>query len=107
MSTANDTTSIHIIYMSPPHAGYDNKWPVPQVLHLSVRHGLGWPMGHGLGRQWVWGGLEFFRKEWALDGPGLEFGNCVNNAAGEIIYIKPNLIVLLHTREKTPSFNHN
>ena len=34
MSMANDTTSIHIIYMSPPHAGYDNKWPVPRVVHL-------------------------------------------------------------------------
>ena len=31
------------------------------------------PMGHGLGRQWVWAGLEFLRNEGALDGPGLEF----------------------------------
>ena len=34
MSTANDTTSVHIIYMPPPHAGYDNKRPVPRVVHL-------------------------------------------------------------------------
>ena len=47
----------------------------------------------------VWAGLEFFRNEWALDGPGLEFRNCMNNAAGKIIYIKPNLIVLLNTVE--------
>ena len=42
-------------------------------------------MGHGLGRQWVWAGPGIVRNEWALDGPGLEFGNCMKNAAGEII----------------------
>ena len=34
VSMANNTTSIHIVHMSPPHAGYDNKWPVPRVVHL-------------------------------------------------------------------------
>ena len=51
----------------------------------------GLPMG--------WAGLEFVRNEWALDGPGLEFLNCMNNAAGEIIYIKSNFIVLFNTVE--------
>ena len=30
-------------------------------------------MGHGLGRQWVWAGLEFLVNELDFDGPGLEF----------------------------------
>ena len=65
----------------------------------SVRHGLGRPMGHGLGRQWVRAGLKFLRNEWALDGPGLEFWNFMNNAAGEIIYIKSTFILLCNTGE--------
>ena len=69
-------------------------------VHSSVRHGLGRPMAHGLGHQWVWAGLEFLRHEWALDGPGLEFWNCMNNAVGEIIHIKSNFIVLFNTVNK-------
>ena len=39
----------------------------------SARHGLGRPMGYGLGYQLVWAGPEIVGSECALDGPGLEF----------------------------------
>ena len=40
------------IEQPPPGEGYP----------CSVRHGLGRPMGRGLGRKWVWAGLDFLKK---------------------------------------------
>ena len=62
---------------------------------------MGWagPWAMGWARAGAWAGLEFLRNERALDGPGLEFLNFMNNATGEIIYIKSNFIVLFNAGE--------
>ena len=53
------------------------------TLDNSVRHGLGRPNAPWAGPPVGLGWAGIVRNEWALDGPGLEFWNCMNNTTGE------------------------